>query len=60
MLDMLSPRKQTALALATATTLLCASARAADPFAENVRTTDPLPPEEQLKLSRFPTASKCN
>jgi putative heme-binding domain-containing protein len=42
------------LTLATAATLLCANVHAADPFAENVRTTEPLSPEEQLKTFQVP------
>ncbi len=50
---MISPRRSKLIAL-TAAALFCAPAQAADPFAENVRTTEPLAPEEQLKTFTVP------
>jgi putative heme-binding domain-containing protein len=51
---MLSPRKISILTFAAAMALLCSVARADDPFAENVRTTEPQTPEEQLKSFQVP------
>src|ERR1044071_8123320 len=53
---MILPPKNRIVALATLATLLCSANRAAesDPFAENVRTTEPLTPEQQLKMFKVP------
>src|SRR5437764_11084862 len=51
---MLSPRKNSMLTFAAAAALLFSVARADDPFAENVRTTEPQTPEEQLKSFQVP------
>lgn len=53
---MILPPKKRIVAFATLATLLCSAVCAAesDPFAENVRTTEPLTPEQQLKTFKFP------
>jgi putative heme-binding domain-containing protein len=50
---MISLRKRTILTFVFAT-LISASVQAADPFAENVRTTDPQTPEDELKSFQVP------
>lgn len=49
-----SPLLGSGLALAAGALLVAAPAFAADPFAEGVRTTDPLTPEQQQKTFRAP------